>query len=89
MVVLDPLATPLLARRSAAADSIESLLFALMVLGDDRAVRETFVAGRPSKSKRRAGFPAMSATDSARARDLSRRFMGRLKTAPGGGVIKP
>lgn len=89
VVVLDPLATPLLARRSAAADSIESLLFALMVLGDDRAVRETFVAGRPSKSKRRAGFPAMSATDSARARDLSRRFMGRLKTAPGGGVIKP
>ena len=48
-VLLDPAATGLLARRTAAAASIEELLFALMILGDDRAVRETFIAGRPSK----------------------------------------
>jgi guanine deaminase len=88
VVVLDPAATPLLARRTAAAESVESLLFALMVLGDDRAVRETFVAGRPSKPRLRRASAA-SAADSARARELSRRFMGRLRTAPGGGVLKP
>lgn len=89
LLVLDPAATPLLARRSAAADSVETLLFALMVLGDDRVVRETFIAGRPSKARRRAGATGMSAVDGARARELSRRFMGRLKSAPGGGVLKP
>lgn len=89
VVVLDPAATPLLARRTAAADSVESLLFALLILGDDRAVRETFVAGRPSKGRRRPVAAGMSAVDSARARELARRFMGRLQSAPGGGVIKP
>jgi guanine deaminase len=88
LVLLDPAATPLLARRSAAADSVEALLFALMVLGDDRVVRETFIAGRPSKSRRRAAS-AGSPLDSARTRELSRRFMGRLKNSPGGGVLKP
>jgi hypothetical protein len=68
---------------------VESLLFALMILGDDRAVRETFIAGRPSKSRRRSITAGMSAVDTARARDLARRFMGRLQSAPGGGVIKP
>jgi guanine deaminase len=45
LVVLDPQATPLLARRVARADSIDDVLFALMTLGDDRAVRATWVAG--------------------------------------------
>lgn len=45
-VVLDPRATPLLARRSARAESVEELLFAMMVLGDDRTVAETYVGGR-------------------------------------------
>ncbi len=44
--VLDPRATPLLADRTAQAESIEDLLFALTVLGDDRAVRATYTAGR-------------------------------------------
>ncbi|HTT10808.1 MAG TPA: guanine deaminase [Burkholderiaceae bacterium] len=48
-VVLDPRATPLLARRTGRAESPEELLFALLVLGDDRAVRETFIAGRAGK----------------------------------------
>jgi guanine deaminase len=54
VIVIDPAATPLLARRTRglrAAATIEELLFALLVLADDRAVRETYIAGRPSKGK--------------------------------------
>jgi guanine deaminase len=43
-VVLDPAATPLLARRTAAANSLEELLFALIVLGDDRVVARTVIS---------------------------------------------
>ena len=46
VVVLDPAATPLLAARTHAAESIEQVLFLLMTLGDDRAVRATYAAGR-------------------------------------------
>ena len=48
LVVLDPKATPLLALRTARSESIEDTLFALMMLGDDRAVRATYVAGKPA-----------------------------------------
>jgi guanine deaminase len=44
-IVLDPKATPLLARRTAHCNSLEELLFALALLGDDRAIRATFAAG--------------------------------------------
>ncbi len=44
-VVLDPQATPLLARRSSQAANLEELLFSLIVLGDDRAVQAVHVAG--------------------------------------------
>ncbi|MEO8171150.1 MAG: guanine deaminase, partial [Oxalobacteraceae bacterium] len=44
-IVLDPQATPLLARRSARTDSLEELLFALALLGDDRSVAATYAAG--------------------------------------------
>ncbi|MEJ0023319.1 MAG: guanine deaminase [Alphaproteobacteria bacterium] len=44
-VVLDPAATPLLSRRACAAKSLHEMLFALMIMGDDRAVRETWIAG--------------------------------------------
>lgn len=44
-VVLDDAATPLMARRSAGA-SLAERLFALQVLGDDRAVKQTYVLGR-------------------------------------------
>ena len=46
-VVLDPRATPLLARRSAACTTLEERLFVLMMLGDDRAVAATYVMGVP------------------------------------------
>src|SRR5690606_18089922 len=45
-VVLDPAATPLMARRSARAESLEELLFVLAMLGDDRSVAATYAAGR-------------------------------------------
>jgi guanine deaminase len=45
-IVLDPEATPLLARRTALAQSPEEWLFALAMLGDDRAVQETYAAGK-------------------------------------------
>ena len=45
-VMLDPKSTPLLARRTAQLDSLEELLFALALLGDDRAIRATYSAGR-------------------------------------------
>ncbi len=43
-VVLDPKATPLLARKTAQANSLDELLFALIVLGDDRVVERVHTA---------------------------------------------
>ena len=43
-VVLNPQATPLLARKTAQANSLDELLFALIVLGDDRVVARTVIA---------------------------------------------
>lgn len=45
-IVLDPKATPLLARRTERVNSMEELLFAVAMLGDDRTVEATFAAGR-------------------------------------------
>ena len=47
-VVLDPQATPLLARKTAHARDLDELLFSLIVLGDDRAVSQVFVDGAPA-----------------------------------------
>jgi guanine deaminase len=44
-VVLDYNATPLISYRMQQAKSLEERLFALTMLGDDRAVKETFAAG--------------------------------------------
>jgi guanine deaminase len=44
-IVLDPQATPLLARRTAHCGNLEELLFALALLGDDRVIRATYAAG--------------------------------------------
>lgn len=45
-VVLDREATPLLARRTGHCDSLEELLFALALLGDDRTIAATYSGGR-------------------------------------------
>jgi guanine deaminase len=44
-VVLDPQATPLLARKTANARDLDELLFSLIVLGDDRLVEQVVVGG--------------------------------------------
>ena len=43
-VLLNPKATPLLARKTERAQNLEELLFALIVLGDDRVVEQTVIA---------------------------------------------
>ena len=43
-VVLNPQATPLLARRTARAESLDELLFAMIVLGDDRVIERTVIS---------------------------------------------
>jgi len=45
-IVLDLNATPLMQRRQSTCHTLEERLFALMVLGDDRAIAATFVAGQ-------------------------------------------
>ena len=50
-IVLNPQATPLLARRTSQARSIEELLFALLVLGDDRLVEKTVISQGISQAK--------------------------------------
>jgi guanine deaminase len=47
LAVLDPAATPLLARRTALRDDALDTFFALTVLGDDRCVAETWANGVP------------------------------------------
>jgi guanine deaminase len=50
LVVLDARATPAMAHRMESADgNLDVELFALITMGDDRAVRQTYVAGAPRK----------------------------------------
>lgn len=43
-IVINPKATPLLARRTSLVNSVEELLFALIVLGDDRLIEKTVIS---------------------------------------------
>lgn len=56
-VVLDEAATPLLARRIAGA-SLTDRLFALQILGDDRAIRRTYVMGACAWDRDQGKTPA-------------------------------
>ena len=49
LIALDTKATPVLAQRAARAQSASDLLFALMILGDDRAVAECWIGGKAQK----------------------------------------
>lgn len=62
-IVLDADATPLLARRMAAAQSLEERLFLWLTLGDDRAVEASYVLGEPlwQRPGRAAHAPPRSA----------------------------
>ena len=53
LVVLDARATPAMAHRMASVRDLEEELFVLMTLGDDRAVEQTYIAGRPALIPRR------------------------------------
>jgi guanine deaminase len=46
VIVLDSAATPVLESRQELSQSIEDVLFSLMMLGDDRAITATYVAGQ-------------------------------------------
>jgi guanine deaminase len=48
LVVLDARATAAMAHRMEVARDLEEELFVLMTLGDDRAVRQTYIAGKPA-----------------------------------------
>ena len=45
-VVMDLKATPLIARRLKIAKRLKALLFAIMIMGDDRMIEQTYVMGR-------------------------------------------
>lgn len=46
IVVLNPAATPVLEARNELSQSLEDILFSMIILGDDRAVTATYVAGK-------------------------------------------
>ncbi len=45
IVVLDPQATEVLSDRYGLSESLEDVMFSLMMLGDDRAIRASYIAG--------------------------------------------
>lgn len=57
LVVLDKKATPLMAFRSEFCQELVEQLFVLMILGDDRAVRSTYVAGEQVYDRDVGGDP--------------------------------
>lgn len=58
-IELDPVATPIMARRAAACTSLHDLLFAMMILGDDRAIKQTWVNGTLAHARDGATAPAI------------------------------
>jgi len=50
-IVVDLQSTPLMARKQARCNTLDEVLFSLMMLGDDRAISETYVAGKQVYSK--------------------------------------
>ncbi|GGF63465.1 guanine deaminase [Paracoccus acridae] len=49
LVVLDARATPAMALRMDRAETLEQELFILQIMGDDRSICQTYVAGKPMK----------------------------------------
>ncbi len=57
LVVLDARATPIMAARHALSSDLSDVLFALMIMGDDRAVIQTYVAGMAVKPVNHTAVP--------------------------------
>ena len=55
LVVLDLASTPLVAQRMRHANDVDEALFVQMTLGDDRAIRQTWIAGRKAWDRDDAG----------------------------------
>jgi guanine deaminase len=70
-VVLDLAATALLERRTSLARTLAEKLFALMTLGDDRCVRQTYVLGRPAISGRKSNAAIPTSIDAPNTSALS------------------
>ncbi len=51
LIVLDARATPAMRLRMAIVENLAEELFVLQTLGDDRSVREVYIAGEPAKSR--------------------------------------
>lgn len=51
LVVLDTRATPAMALRAERASTLAEELFILQIMGDDRAIAQTYVAGKPMKAR--------------------------------------
>jgi guanine deaminase len=51
LVVLDAHATPAMALKMEVVSTLTEELFLLQTMGDDRAIAETYIAGKPAKSK--------------------------------------
>jgi guanine deaminase len=54
LIVLDLASTPMIAQRMARARDIDEALFVQMTMGDDRAIRQTWIAGRKLHDRDRA-----------------------------------
>ncbi|MFO6463909.1 guanine deaminase [Jannaschia sp. KMU-145] len=48
LVILDLASTPVIAQRHARAETLWEAVFPTIIMGDDRAIAETYVAGQPS-----------------------------------------
>jgi len=48
LVLINESATPLMAMRSARCNHLDERLFALAMMGDDRAIEQTYILGKPS-----------------------------------------
>ena len=66
-VVLDPAATPLMARRLAKVENLLERLFVLMTLGDDRAVAATYIMGREAHRRCAPSVIALSGRSAERS----------------------
>jgi guanine deaminase len=62
LVVIDLASTPAIAQRNARAEDFWDQLFATIMLGDDRAIREVRVAGRPVPTGPASAEPAVDDT---------------------------
>ena len=55
LVILELASTPAIAQRAARAETIWEAIFPTIMMGDDRAVTQTWIAGKPMKPEKTEG----------------------------------